>query len=455
MFKKIILFLKKCEGNEQDSPKQHIFNTKNKINYILKNWLLVPFILAFIFSFPIYINILTYGKGVYFPYINSIFALISVFVFINIDKKFRFMFGFFVGILWFYWTGLSFRFTNNPYFVYVAIIGVGIGYAILLWFALLFNNKIFRAITLSLVGYVVIFGFDWFVPDAMFAFSIFKVDKISFVIIVTIITIISIKQLRFFRFFAILLLIFAVDFNTKEASLPQAKIDITQTNISQNIKWNTESFNRIVEYNIKLIQNAINNKYDIVVLPETAFPFLLNTPENTYILERLFDLSHHIVIIVGAQRYDDFGYYNTTYVFRDGIYEFADKVFLAPFGEYMPIPIFLADAFSKISGIAYATFDITTVKPKNINAGSVVFRNAICYEATTRKIYEDNPKYIVLISNNAWFKPSIEPVLQMMLIKYYARIYKTIVFHSANGTKSGIITPNTSLKFYVKGAYSK
>lgn len=451
MFDTIKEIFNKYKKNNPKPPKENVFNATNKIKYIGKNWIFLPFTYAFIFSIPIYINIIAYGKSVYFPYINSIFALISLFVFINIDKKFRFLFGFFVGILWFYWAGLSFRYTSNPYFVPIIIIAIGIIYAVVLWFALLFNNKIFRAITLSLMGYVVVFGFDWFIPDAMFAFSIFKVDKISFVIIVAIVTIISIKQLRFFRFFAIFLLIFVVDFNTKQAILPQAKIHLTQTNIPQDIKWDGNKIIKLVEYNIGLIQNAIDNEYSIVVLPETAFPVILNTSSNKYIMDKLLELSHQIVIITGAQRYDNFGYYNTTFVFKNGTYEFADKGFLAPFGEYMPIPILFADIFADISEINYSTFDVNMVEPKNINAGSVVFRNAICYEATTRKIYEDKPKFVMITSNGAWFKPSTEPILQMMLIKYYARLYKTIVFHSANGTKSGIITPNTSLTFYTKG----
>ena len=45
------------------------------------------------------------------------------------------------------------------------------------------------------------------------------------------------------------------------------------------------------------------------------------------------------------------------------------------------------------------------------------FRNAICYEATTDKIFENlgDTKYMMVISNNAWFIPSIEPTLQHLL----------------------------------------
>ncbi|RDU58104.1 apolipoprotein N-acyltransferase [Helicobacter sp. MIT 99-5507] len=434
-----------------NKPKINIFNAENKIRYIIKNWLFIPFILAFIFSLPLYANFYTYLNEEYFPYINAILVLISLFTYLNINKRFAFSFGFFIGLFWFYWIGLSFRYTNSAYLVYVIPIIVGIIYAILIWLALFFNNIIFRAITLSLIGYVTIFGFDWFIPDAMLSFSIFKVDKISFIIIVATLSIISIKQIKLLRFLAIFLLFFAIDFDIKKIRIPNEKILLTQTNIQQKEKWAGNNLDKIVQYNISLIENAINDGYSIVVLPETAFPIILNTSIYENIVDELKELSTKITIIVGAQRYDGFGVYNTTYVFNNKHYQFADKIFLAPFGEYMPIPGFIADFFSKIFNIRYSTFDTQDKEPINIFAGNLIFRNAICYEATTKKAYKDNPKYMMLISNNIWFKPSNEPILQMMLIKYYSRLHKTIVFHSANGSKSGIITPNMNLDFRVNG----
>ena len=429
----------------------NIFNAENKVAYIIKDWLLLPFIFAFLFSLPIYLNFYTYLSKGYLPYINAIFVLVSLAIYLNIHKRFRFAFGFFVGIFWFYWIGLSFRYTPSPYLMYVVPIIIAMVYATLIWFALFFNNVIFRAITLSLLGYVTIFGFDWFIPDAMLSFSIFKVDKISFIIIVITLAIMSIKRLTLFRFLAIFLLFFATDFDVKKAKIPNEKILLTQTNTPQNEKWLRDNVDRIAAYNINLVKKAINDGYTTVVLPETAFPVILNIAAYSDILDTLRELSTRINIITGAQRYDRFGIYNTTYVFSNNTYHYADKVFLAPFGEYMPIPGFVADFFSSIFNIKYSTFDVQNREPINIFAGNLIFRNAICYEATTKKAYKDNPKYMMLISNNIWFKPSSEPILQMMLIKYYARLHKTIVFHSANGSKSGIITPDIGLDFRVEG----
>lgn len=451
MFAKINDCFKKYKQNTLEISKQNIINSNNKTQYFLKNWFLIPITFAIIFSLPLYVNIFTYLNNVYFPYINAILGLLAIFTFLNADKKFRFLFGFFVGILWFYWVGLSFRFTEAPYFMYITIIFMGVVYGIVFWFGQLFNNIIYRSILLGLMSYLIILDFDWFVPDAIFAFSIFKVDKISFIIIVAVITIISIKRLRFFRFFAMFLLIFIIDFNAKELALPKFNMYLTQTDISQDLRWKGKNLSTIIQYNFSLIENAINNGYKIVVLPETAFPIALNIEAgNITITNKLLELSHKIVIIAGAIRIDNFKTYNSTYIFQNGNYTFADKVFLAPFGEYMPIPAFAVDLFSKVSGIVLGEFDVNDFVPRDINADNNIFRNAICYEATKRQIYADNPKFIIATSNNGWFTPSLEPIIQMTLIKYYARIYKTIVYHSANASKSGIITPSISLDFFVK-----
>lgn len=39
------------------------------------------------------------------------------------------------------------------------------------------------------------------------------------------------------------------------------------------------------------------------------------------------------------------------------------------------------------------------------------------------------------------FTPSIQPMLQHLIIKYYATKSNTTIYHSANGSKSEIIAP--------------
>lgn len=419
-------------------------NKKAKILALLKN-MAFSMLFALCFSMPIYINILPYYFNElmpYSPYLNSLLALLAIFTYINIHKRFRFFFGFFSGILWFYWTGLSFRFTDMAYFGYIAVIFIASVYGILFVFLLFFQNKLFRIFSISIVGGVSILGFNWFVPDAILAFSIFKVDKISFIVLCIIIAICSIKELKKARFLALLPLIFLIDIKSKEIESP-LNFYLAQTHVNQQSKWG--DFSNITKANFALIQKAIDDGYEAIILPETAFPLNINKTFET--LGWLNILSEKIIIITGGVRESEKKYYNSTYVFDKGKMSYADKVFLAPFGEYMPVPRIFVSIFNQLSRVNYdTTFNTSSLTPNNLNIRGITFRNAICYEATTKAAYANNPKYMIVTTNNAWFYPSIEPILQTMLIKYYARLHNTTIFYSANGSTSGVITPYTSLK---------
>ena len=48
---------------------------------------------------------------------------------------------------------------------------------------------------------------------------------------------------------------------------------------------------------------------------------------------------------------------------------------------------------------------------------------------------------MIMISNNAWFTPSIEPTLQHLLLKYYSKKYGVTIFHVVNGSENRIYRP--------------
>ena len=128
-------------------------------------------------------------------------------------------------------------------------------------------------------------------------------------------------------------------------------------------------------------------------------------------------------------------------MFDKGDIKVAHKVVLVPFGEAVPLP-------AKIRDIINDTFyggakDYETAKEATtFTIKGEKFRNAICYEATTDKVYENlDTNYVIATSNNAWFTPSIEPTLQKLLLKYYAKKYNLVIYSVTNKSKSGIITP--------------
>ena len=177
-----------------------------------------------------------------------------------------------------------------------------------------------------------------------------------------------------------------------------------------------------------------------MVLPETAFTTVLN--KNVMLLEKLKELSYKIDIITGGLYVEDNQIYNASYHFSKGEVAIAKKVVLVPFGEEIPFPKFFVDLINKLFYNGAQDYSKAS-EPTDFVIKGEKFRNAICYEATTDKIFENlgNTEYMVAISNNAWFTPSIEPTLQHLLLKYYSKKYDVNIYHVANGSSNRIYRP--------------
>jgi len=104
---------------------------------------------------------------------------------------------------------------------------------------------------------------------------------------------------------------------------------------------------------------------------------------------------------------------------------------LVPFGEYIPLPKFMQKIINDFFFNGEADFSHAN-NPTDFIVKGTKFRNAICYEATTDAIFKGDVKYVIAISNNGWFVPSIEPTLQNLLMKFYERKYDVTIFHSVN-----------------------
>ena len=123
---------------------------------------------------------------------------------------------------------------------------------------------------------------------------------------------------------------------------------------------------------------------------------------------------------------------------QNGEYQIAKKLILVPFGEYIPLPKFAQDYINDTFFSGQSDF-LTAEKPTDFTIKGEVFRNAICYEATCQEIYEGDVKFVIATSNNAWFAPSIEPTLQNLLMRYYARKNGVTIYHSANYKGTGVV----------------
>lgn len=378
--------------------------------------------------------------------IPSICAFVALFLYLNLTKKSAFICGALVGILWFYWISLSFRYYDATYLIPFVILFVAFVYGILFVALCFFDSHIYRISTLLLASFIHPFSFNWFIPEAMLINSYFPPTKLTLFLILTLSSfcIYALRQ-KYYKSMAIVcfvaLLSISLTTQQKQTNTNDTlKIKTIQTNIDQDLRWDKNELEQIVISNMNEISQAINEKYNIVILPETAFPLPLNRYEN--LIETLKEKSKQITIISGGINQEDNNFYNSAYIFENGDVKIFNKIILVPFGEQIPLPKILVDLINKYffnSAVDFASNNTNTINTATIN--NTDFNIAICYEATRDEFYKNDPKLLIAISNNAWFYPSIQPTLQKLLMQYFSKNYNTTIYHSSNKSPSFTIYP--------------
>jgi len=361
-----------------------------------KNSIINGFIVSILFSSFIYFEYFDISN----KFVNTVLVLISYILFVILDKKSIFFTGFFIGILWFWWVSYSLVYYELIYLIPLVLLSFGLVYGILFYITAIVDNIFVRIVLIYCLTFIEPFGFNWFKLDLPLVNTYFSTYKSS------------IKK-------------------------PPLDIYMPSYNISQDKKWDSKYLDEIININIRNIDFAIKNNYDLVILPETAFPVLLNKQKD--LLKLLKEKSKYITIVTGALSLDNNQYLNSTYMFNKTKLTIANKVVLVPFGEKIPLPKVFVDLINKyfFNGASDYT---SALNPSNFNINGTIFRNAICYEATTDTIYKNmKSSYVIASSNNAWFTPSIEPTLQKLLLKYYAQKYNLYIYHSSNKSKNMII----------------
>ncbi|MDD5051725.1 MAG: apolipoprotein N-acyltransferase [Sulfuricurvum sp.] len=393
--------------------------------------LLLPLAIAIAFSSFIYCEY----YGITSPLLNTVLGLSALFGLLHAPKKVLPIAGFWIGLFWCYWIGYSFQYYGLSWAVWLVALGFGFVYALYYGVMGVTSQPIIRAFILFALTYVWPMDFNWMQPELIFVESYLGFSKWQFALILF-----SLASTVWFKgrnkLFPLLLLLLAVQIHYPKPPVPPLKIKLVTTDISQDIKWEASEQNRLNQDNFIEIYKAIDQKYDLIVLPEASFALYMN--HHPLLTSMLQDLSYRIPILTGTLYEKDGMHYNVSYLFQNGKITIAKKTILVPFGEYIPLPNFLKTWVNRKIFGGGSDF-VTADKPTDFKIRGIKFRNAICYEATREELYAPDVRYILAMSNNGWFTPSIEPTLQNLLIRFYARKNNTMVFHATNSGGTGIV----------------
>jgi apolipoprotein N-acyltransferase len=416
----------------------------NKISQYLNTLEITKgFFIALLASLFIYLNHWDFS----YPILITIFALASLFLLLQSNKVTWFWYGMFIGLFWFWWIALSLQHYGYTWGFPLGIVIISLMYGLIFYFLAWLSEtfkKLFKipsvfikALALFFFSYLHPFGFDWFKPELMFVESYLGIDKWQFGLIL-----LSISMSIWKKNILFLLLIFAAYEPSRNIS-PTYDVQITLVNTQTSVekKWDKklhkEQFNAILH----TIDQAIDANKTLIILPESVFPIFLN--RSQVLMHSLQEKAKHISIVTGGLYWDGETPRNSTYIFTKDKVSIANKVLLVPFGESNPLPDFLSDWVNKTfydGAVDYqASSDIIDYK-----IDGITYRNAICFEATSEKLYEQDkkgnyPQNMIVLSNNGWFAPSTEPTLQKLLLQYYSKKYGTSIYHAINMSPSYII----------------
>ncbi len=121
------------------------------------------------------------------------------------------------------------------------------------------------------------------------------------------------------------------------------KVSVIQGNIPQELKWDIDAREFIVDRYLTLSVQAVQDKPDLIIWPEAAFSDFLNpqiTTDTNKDSELLLDFIRQtkIPLLLGAVINEDAQYFNSAILIpKDGnLLQRYDKIHLVPFGEFIP-----------------------------------------------------------------------------------------------------------------------
>lgn len=238
------------------------------------------------------------------------------------------------------------------------------------------------------------------------------------------------------------------------------KVAVIQGNIPQEVKWDPHYRKFILDKYKTLTKRSLDEKPRLVIWPETSVPGYLD--EEGDLKKEITDLagSGKVYLLVGTLREKGTKVFNSATLISDEgkIIENYDKIHLVPFGEFIPFGKLLfrmRDFIDKPIGdfdrgrdYKVFNFRVTDVmhQPDNIRKTTEFhhFSALICFEdifpGLCRIFVKNGAKFLVNITNDAWFEKSAAPYQHLQCSIFRAVENRVPVVRAANTGVSCIIS---------------
>lgn len=221
------------------------------------------------------------------------------------------------------------------------------------------------------------------------------------------------------------------------------RVRIVQPNIPQSQKWEPSEARGILDKLLSLSTSGERARPPYVVWPETAYPLLFET-DREIPLALLASIPPGGLLILGAVReapgrgLEDPALLNSVLALNDKgrVVADYDKVRLVPFGEFTPFKSVLGAMKMTIGDIDYSPG--TSDAPVQL-VGLPAVRVLICYEAIFPRAGNGDARWILNITNDAWFGLSAGPYQHFLAARARAIEAGLPLIRAANSGVSAIV----------------
>ncbi len=231
------------------------------------------------------------------------------------------------------------------------------------------------------------------------------------------------------------------------------KVSVIQGNIPQELKWDPEAQEGILNKYIVLTKMAALDGPDLIIWPETSVPGYWSEYElRDRVLDLVKEIKKPLLIGVITERFNR--YFNSAILIskRGEVLGQYDKLHLVPFGEFIPFE----KVFPKLRQIISVDIgDFTPGKRFQVFKENLFqFSVLICFEdifpSLVRQFVKSGAENLVVITNDAWFKKTSAPYQHAAASVFRAIENRRSVIRSTNIGFSCFIEPTGKINGYVK-----
>jgi len=235
--------------------------------------------------------------------------------------------------------------------------------------------------------------------------------------------------------------------NSQVAESKRKNIAIIQGNIDKGQKWDLRFILNTTQTYLSLSQMSVKSKPDLIVWPETAMTFNLDSHPNLSKLFRKEIPKLKTFLLVGTpsmkKNESSIKYYNSAILMSPSseIVGQYSKHHLVPFGEYVPLKKILFFVKKITTGNDFSPAEF--VAPMAWNDDKIGVQ--ICYEIVfphlTRSLVKQGASVIINITNDAILGDTNAPYHHFAMAQFRAIENRRSLVRAANSGISGFIDP--------------